>query len=183
MKSLETDRIILRSYQHSDWERVHLYGSLPDFAQYDSWGPNSEEDTKNFIQDAIHKTLKNPQFEYEFAIIDKKSNLLIGGCGIRRDDSSSSVANLGYAINPDFQGKGFASECTKLLLKFGFNELKLFVIYATCDSENIASFKVMEKCKMKKVGFYIGKRKFKNKISDEFRYEITKEEFILLHNF
>jgi len=177
MKILETDRIILRPYQASDWERVHLYGSLPDFAQYDSWGPNSEEDTKNFIQDAINKKLKIPQFEFEYAVIEKKSNLLIGGCGIRRDGMNSSVANLGYAINPDFQGKGYATECTNLLLKFGFNELKLLVIYATCDTANVASFKVMEKCQMKKVGFYKDKRKFKNKISDEFRYEITNHEF------
>ena len=170
---IETQRLILRDYVKSDWERVHLYASIPEFSQYDFWGPNTEADTKNFIADAINKSKKVPRYEYEFAIILKSTNLLIGGCGIRREWESSAVANLGYAVNPEFQSMGFATEVSKKLISFGFDELNLKVIYATCDTNNIASYKVMEKVGMRKVGHIKDHKEFKGKMRDSSRYEIT----------
>lgn len=38
-----------------------------------------------------------------------------------------------------------ATEAARLLIDFGFKELHLHRIYATCDPRNIASYKVMEK--------------------------------------
>ena len=169
---LETDRLLLRNYRPGDWERVHIYGSVPDFSQYDVWGPNSIEDTQKFVNDSIAKAQKNPRYEFEFAVCLKKENLLIGGCGIRRDGELSSVANLGYAINPDFQSKGYATEATKALIQFGFDQLDLAVIYATCDTRNTASFKVMENSGMRRVGHLQNHKMVKGHIRDSYRYEI-----------
>lgn len=44
---IKTERLLLRNYKESDFDRVHLYASLPDFSQFDVWGPNTEEDTRN----------------------------------------------------------------------------------------------------------------------------------------
>ena len=174
---IELENIILREYKESDWERVHLYASIAEFSQFDAWGPNSVEDTKTFISQMLQVQKNLPRYQFEFAIEDKSSGNLIGGCGLRRETQSSNVGNIGYAVNPDFQGKGVATEATKGLLELAFKELKLIVVYATCDSENIASFKVMEKSGMKRVGLSIGKRKFKNKVRDELRFEIIRDAF------
>jgi [ribosomal protein S5]-alanine N-acetyltransferase len=171
---LETDRLILRNYKDTDWERVHLYGSLSDFSQYDIWGPNTIDDTKNFISASIKKSEKSPRYEFEFAIILKENSLLIGGCGIRRDWERGSVANLGYAINPDFQSKGYATEAAKALISFGFNKLNLCVIYATCDTRNTASYKIMEKLGMKEVGHVKNHKKIRGHMRDSYCYEILR---------
>jgi [ribosomal protein S5]-alanine N-acetyltransferase len=174
---IEGKKIILREYSEADWERVHIYGSSSSFTEYEAWGPNSVEDTKAFISDMLVKQTKKPRFEYEFAIIDKESNLLVGGCGFRKDDVQGLVGNLGYAVNPEFQGKGIATEATKMLLQLAFIELGMSVVYATCDADNIASFSVMRKCEMKQVSISKNKRKFKGKIADELRFEITSGEY------
>ena len=153
-----------------------MYASIPEFSQYDVWGPNSEEDTKNFIKDAQQKEQKNPQYEFEFAVVLKDSGELIGGCGIRRDWETGSVANLGYAISPDFQSRGYATEITVFLLSFGFNDLGLAVIYATCDTENTASYKVMEKAGMKRVGHVKDHKMMKEKMRDSYCYEAIKPD-------
>lgn len=173
---IETERLILRNYKTTDFERVHLYGSLPDFSQYDVWGPNTLEDTKNFIADSIKKSEKNPRYEFEFAVVLKDSDLLIGGCGIRRDWESCSFANLGYAINPEFQGKGYATETSKALIDFGFNKLDLAVIYATCDTRNSASYKVLEKVGMRRVGHVKNHKEIKGKLRDSYCYEILPKD-------
>lgn len=117
-------------------------------------------------------------YEFEFAVCLKENELLIGGCGIRRDSQESQVANLGYAINPDFQSMGYATEVTKRLIEFGFKELNLAVIYATCDTRNTASFKVMEKAGMKRVGFIEKHKKVRDYMRDSYRYEIYQGDLV-----
>ena len=171
---LKTDRLILRDYQTTDFERVHIYGSNPDFSKYEFWGPNKIEDTHKFIADKLEESAQLPRFRFDLAVCLNDQDLLIGGCGLRRETETSSVGNLGWAINPEFQNKGYATEAAAAFIQYGFNELNLSLIYATCDSRNVASYKVMEKLGMKKVGFTKGDKVIKGHLRDSFRYEILK---------
>lgn len=170
---IKTERLILRSYKKEDWERVHIYGSNPDFSKYEIWGPNTLEDTHKFVGEMVQQSETDPRYKFDFAVCLKENGILIGGCGIRRETESSQVANLGWAINPEFQSKGYATEAARALVEFGFQNLNLSVIYATCDTRNSPSYKVMEKLGMKKVGFIKGTKEVKGHIRDSYRYELT----------
>jgi len=169
---LSSERLLLRGYSESDWERIHVYGSDAEFSQYELWGPNSEADTKKFVDDMMKQQIEKDRYKFDFAVCEQATGLLIGGCGIRRESQKSSVANLGWAITPLAQGKGYATEAAARLIEFGFSELKLRVIYATCDSRNIASYRVMEKLGMKRVGFLEGDKIEKGFRRDTYRYEL-----------
>ncbi len=169
---LSTERLILRNYQTNDWERVHLYGRDPDFSRYELWGPNTEEDTRKFVNEMVLQASESPRYKFDLAICLKDSDLLIGGCGIRREAEASHIANLGWAINPEFQSRGYATEAAQALIRFGFAKLQLLMIYATCDARNTASFKVMEKLGMQRVGLRKGDRMQKGHLRDTFRYEL-----------
>ena len=170
--TLTTERLFLRAYQREDWERVHIYGSNPDFSKYELWGPNTLEDTHKFIADMMAQTESNPRYQFDFAVCMRENGLLIGGCGIRREAELSQVANLGWAINPEFQNCGYATEAAAALLEYGLKSLLLSVIYATCDTRNTPSFKVMEKLGMKRVGFIKGTKEVKGHVRDSYRYEL-----------
>lgn len=178
MMELSTARLILRDHLVTDWEDIHEYAKDPEFSKYDFWGPNTEEDTKNFVNTKISQISSNPRYEFDFAVVDQESSKVIGGAGLRRQSEFSSIGNLGWAINPKFQFKGLATEAAQALLKFGFEVLELQVIWATCDVRNIASYKVMEKTKMKRVGHIIKHKEFKGGWRDSFRYEITLPEYL-----
>ncbi len=169
---LTTERLVLRDYIKEDWERIHIYGADPDFSKYEYWGPNTIEDTKKFVDEMVTQSLLQPRYKFDVAICLKESGILIGGTGIRRETEQSHVANLGWAVNPEFQNKGNATEAARALIEFGFKTLKLSVIYATCDTRNAASYKVMEKLGMKRVGFIKGTKEVKGHIRDSYRYEI-----------
>jgi RimJ/RimL family protein N-acetyltransferase len=55
-------------------------------------------------------------------------------------------AQVSYWIAPYMWGNGFAPDALRMLLKFGFEELKLVRIYAYVYSGNRASTRVLEKC-------------------------------------
>jgi RimJ/RimL family protein N-acetyltransferase len=178
--TLQTPRLHLRDYRPEDWERVHIYGKDPVFSQYEAWGPNTPEDTKKFVADMVAQAQTqsqpqtHPRHKFDLAICLKDQDLLIGGCGIRREAPESAIANLGWAVNPEFQSKGYATEAARALIEFGFAKLGLSVIYATCDAKNTASYKVMEKLGMKRVGLLEKEREQKGAKRDTLRYEIVK---------
>jgi len=171
---IETKRLVLRNFRSDDWERVHIYGSDPDFSKYEAWGPNSVDDTKKFISEMVRQASERPRYQFNYAICLKDPDLLIGGCGIRREAELSPIANMGWAVNPEFQSKGYATEAATALIRFGFDQLQLKLIYATCDARNQASYKVMEKLGMKRVGVLKGDRMQKGVLRDTLRYELIQ---------
>jgi len=169
----KTQRLILRDYRPDDWEAVHIYGSVPEFSQYELWGPNSIDDSKNFVNAMVVQAADQGRYKFDCAVCLGTDGRLIGGCGIRREAQQSRVANLGWAINPDYQCQGYATEAARELIRFGFEDLGLTLIYATCDARNVASARVMAKLGLEKVGLLKGNILQKGHLRDTLRFEIT----------
>lgn len=55
---------------------------------------------------------------------------------------------IGYFIDKNEWGKGFATEACQAILQFGFTELNLTQVKSRCMTKNIGSKKVMEKAGM-----------------------------------
>ena len=56
VKTLETERLILRPFEETDFEAVHSYASDAENTRFMEWGPNDESDTRNFIAEAIARS-------------------------------------------------------------------------------------------------------------------------------
>ncbi|MCF2936826.1 GNAT family N-acetyltransferase [Paenibacillus alkaliterrae] len=169
-----TDRLIIRDFIQEDWQTVHTYASNPLVARYMIWGPNTEDDTKKFIQRTIEMQGHNPRKDLELAVTLKDSGQLIGGCGIHVEGTNGEI---GYCFHPNYWRQGYASESAAALLKFGFNELGLHRIFATCRPDNIGSSMVMEKIGMKREGHLREHMKVKGQWKDSFLYSILDQEF------
>ena len=89
-----------------------------------------------------------------FAIDYKKKSepiqLLVETIGIKDIDYVNKKANIGYWIGKQYQGKGLATECVKLVITYGFDILKLIAISAYVFPENKPSIRVLEKNKFVK---------------------------------
>ena len=72
---------------------------------------------------------------------------LIGAISLRLDREKNE-AELGYWVGKPYWNSGYATEATKELLKFGFEELGLDLIHATHLARNPASGRVMLKAGM-----------------------------------
>ena len=174
--SITTNRLMLREYQEEDWEQVHVYTSVPEFTKYEVWGPNTVEQTKEFVQKAVEQAKEPNRIDFELAICLKDSHLQIGGCGIHIDTENPSLAAIGWAINPEYQNKGYATEAARVLIDYGFDNLSLGGIYAFTDVNNMASVKVMEKLGMTFMERINSHIKIKGKIRNSFRYQISSED-------
>lgn len=180
MRELATERLILRAFTPEDFESVHSYTSDAEITKYMVWGPNSPEDTKRFIKNAIDLSEENPVKNYQYAAVLKESGRLIGACNLCIPYGGDE-GEVGWILHKDFWRMGYGSEMGKAMLELGFDSLNLRRIFACCDSENQGSYKVMEKLGMHKVGLFIEARKaFKgscNEYSDELLYAILKADW------
>ena len=89
---------------------------------------------------------------FGFAIIHKAENVLIGTCGFPGPPDSNGVAEIAYGIAPGYQGRGYATEAAKFLIKFAVEDPRVKKICAHTLAERNASTRVLEKCGLKKVG-------------------------------
>ncbi|MCL2215735.1 MAG: GNAT family N-acetyltransferase [Defluviitaleaceae bacterium] len=179
MKPLETERLILRKFQESDFEAVHSYAADRENCIYMFWGPNSEDETREFIKMVMSNASQSPIKHYSYAITLKSTGELIGGCDLPL--SGDKEAEIGWLINRNFWRQGYAAEAARALLTLGFEELNLHRIFAKCDAENIASSRLMEKIGMRGEGLLFDVRPpHKNSSrphSDELLYAIVKDEW------
>jgi RimJ/RimL family protein N-acetyltransferase len=174
MRDLETRRLILRPYRPEDLEAIHRYAAVPEFSQYDVWGPNSEDDTKKFVADCISKLAQNPVQRYELAVESRADGTVIGGCTLKRSVEDSGLGGLGYAINPYYQCRGYATEAAMALIRFAFDDLGLALVYAECDTRNLPSRRVMEKAGMELAAVLERHQVVKGVMTDSYRYEIRQ---------
>lgn len=177
MEVIRTQRLLLRDFEKTDWKAVHSYASDLEVVRYVDWGPNTEEETKNFIHQAVACQKEQPRRNYTLAIVLKTENRLIGGCGIHVSNPDNQEGWIGYCLNRSFWGQSYASETANVLLKFGFDQLKLHRIFATCDPANIASAHVLEKIGMKREGHLREHKWAKGKWRDSLLYAILDYEW------
>lgn len=112
------------------------------------------------------------QMQKNFAVVLKDTNKLFGSISITVDEANQ-VAEIGYWIQPEMSGKGYATEAVKTILNFGFEKLKVHKIFAKHYVENPASGKVMQKSGMTFVGV-LKSHSYKNGIyHDNCLYEIV----------
>ena len=84
MKTLETERLILRKFAEDDFTAVQSYAGCVENTIFMVWGPNGKADTQAFISMAITKADENPCMNYQYAAVMKATGKLIGAC-IRSD--------------------------------------------------------------------------------------------------
>ncbi|UUZ81130.1 GNAT family N-acetyltransferase [Paenibacillus sp. P26] len=172
---LETDRLLIREFRPEDLNDVHSYASNPIVVRYMIWGPNTEEETRGFLERAMEMQRQEPRQDYEMAVIRKEDGRLIGGCGLHI--SEPRQGEIGYCFHPDYWGKGYATEAARALLAFGFRGLGLHRIYATCRPENTGSAKVMQRIGMTYEGHIREHMRHKGMWHDSHQYSILEHEF------
>lgn len=146
---LETERLLLQKPTIDDAEFYYQLLREPLFKQHIAdLGIESVEDAKNFIE----KYLIGHHANFGFGMLTtrlKADNTAIGFCGaIKRE--YLEWPDMGYALLPEFFGKGYATEGAKVVLDHCHNQLGMDKVVAYTTLENAESMHVLEKIGLKR---------------------------------
>lgn len=174
---LESERLILRKFTDNDWEDLYEYLSNQDVVKYEPYDTCSEDECKEI---AVWRS-KNEAF---WAVCLKENNKLIGNIYFHQNEPKEFLTwEIGYVFNSSYYGKGYATEASKRIMQYGFEELGAHRIIANCNPKNTASWKLLERLSMRREGHFKKKASF-NKTSDgkaiwhdAYQYAMLEEEW------
>ena len=150
--TLETERLILRKMQVSDSADMYEYAKLDSVTRYLTWFSHQNENyTKDYLK-FISTKYTMGDF-YDWALVYKENEKMIGTCGFTRFDFQSNKAEIGYVINPEYWGQGLTVEAASAVISFGFENFSLHRIEAKFIMGNSASLSVMKKLGMTFEGY------------------------------
>jgi len=146
---IETERLILRELQLADLPAWFAMDSDPAVHIYLGNKP-----VKKMAE--IEQAFQFIQQQYadngigRWAAIEKESGEFIGWSGLKFNRESKNnhtdFYDVGYRFSPKYWGNGYATESGKAAIKYGFETLMMPEIIGTCNEENLASRKSLEKC-------------------------------------
>jgi RimJ/RimL family protein N-acetyltransferase len=148
---LESQRLILDEVTPSDVTAIHRYASDPDVVRYQNWGPNSLQETQDFVQQVLEWQQDNPRRYIILAIRQKGDSRMLGAVSLEVDEQLPYAA-FGFSLARDVWGLGYATEAAQRLIAYVKERLPLTRLTASCDRRNTASQGVLKKCGFKSMG-------------------------------
>ena len=172
---IETERLILRQIVPADAEEIFAFSKGPETGRDAGWKPHETlEETRLIMQEIFLEQ------ESVFGMVLKETGVMIGSVGLIDDPlrENDSVRMLGYALGEAFWGQGFMTEAADAVVTYGFEEMHLDLISATCYPFNLRSKRVLEKLGFRYEGtLALAEKRYDGKVLDKDCFSVTKEAY------
>ena len=144
---LQTERLILRTWQESDAESLYKYAQNPNIGPIAGWQPHtSVENSREIIKSVL-------SVGETYAVVLKETGEAVGTVSIMTTKNESHSAEMaeneceiGYWIGEPFWGQGLIPEVVHEILRYSFENLRLTAVWCGYYDSNEKSKRVQEKC-------------------------------------
>jgi len=143
---LETERLILRTFQKEDLNDFYRYASVDGVGQMAGWLPHkSPEESAEILAKFIRQAS-------DFALVQKTDGRVIGSIGLKEFPGQAAEYRnlagyeLGFALAKDCWGRGLMPEALREVIRYCFENLGCDVLFASHFLRNHQSRRVQEKC-------------------------------------
>jgi len=144
-----TDRILARPPTSGDAQVVfENYASDPEVAKYMTWRPHRDvAETLEFLKRCEHVWVDGSAFPWSLWL--KNTGEFVGFCEIR---VHTGAVDVGYALSQRWWRHGLMSEALRSVVQWALTQSDIYRVWATCDVENLASARVLERVGMEREG-------------------------------
>ncbi len=133
---LKGERVLLRKIEITDVSDEYLSWLNDDEVRKTQENPAPKPYTRSMLQDYLEKVILDANCRM-FAMIDIESQKHIGTMKLHNFKTINGTCELGIMIgDKNFWGNGYGQESMRLLLHFGFSELRMRKIWMTVHANN-----------------------------------------------
>ncbi len=180
MVAIETEKLVIRDFIEGDLiELFELISDNKNMKYLPEIKVTTLSEAKTNLNESIYESKKMNRIKWFFAMIDKKTKVLVGSIGYTVENSigNQKLVNLGYFVKNEYWGMGYTTEACKGIIDFAFTQDTVIKIETGCLKENKASEKVMIKAGLRKEGELVKHQIHENEWKDRVVYGLTKEEW------
>lgn len=141
--TLLTPRLALRRFTPADLDLLSRLHSDPDVMRY-AGGVKSRADTERVLNERILDYYARYPGMGIWATIERATGTCIGQ-HLLNHIHGESLVQVGYLLFPEYWGRGYATEMSVRLLRYGFAELGIERIAGITDLANVNSQRVLLK--------------------------------------
>ena len=87
-----------------------------------------------------------------FSMVEQTSCAVIGSCAYKGSPDQEGVVEIAYGVDPEYQGRGYATEAARALAYFAFRSGRVRLVRVHTRAENNASTRVLAKCGFERIG-------------------------------
>ena len=175
--SLTTDHLYLKEISWDDLDQLHKLHSIPEVDEYNTLGiPSSVEETKKIMAREMEAQMNVQRSSYTWKIELKEQGDFIGLAGITLSNDKFRLGEIYYKLDPQYWGKGYATEVAKKLIDTGFEVFNLHKVEAGVAIGNERSIKVLEKAGMKREGLRRKILPIRGQWVDNYHYAIVEDD-------
>lgn len=172
---IKTARLTFRRLKVEDASDMYEYASRPETTEHLLWRPHTDVSFTALLLKNLQRQYADGEF-FDFAVIWNENGKMIGTSGFTAYEPKDRTAEIGYVLNPDYHGRGIATECLSVMMDFAFTRLNVDRVECRYLVGNDASLRVMQKCGMTHEGIK-GQYNVKGKYRDYGACAISKEEY------
>lgn len=145
---IDIGRIRLRRPRLSDAEAIFEYGSDPEVAHYADWPICKTVDSiVALLRERSARWKSGTEFYWVITLCE--DDRAIGGVTCQVVQHS---VEFGYLLNRRYWGNGIATDVSQAIVEWAFSLPSIWRVWATCDTENLASVRVLEKVGLSREG-------------------------------
>ncbi len=146
-KRIKTERLVLKKMKMSDWFYAKKWFCDPRVSVY-SQGTvqNTPHDMYRFLLQRVYNYYFKRKNNYYFWGIYLRHRM-IGFIEVRDLTKERKYYWLYYMLSPEFQSNGYTTEALVNVIEY-MKSQSAEIIYGACDTENKASYRVLEKADM-----------------------------------
>ncbi|MBF4514105.1 GNAT family N-acetyltransferase [Plantibacter sp. VKM Ac-2885] len=143
-----TPRLTLRLHRESDLDRLVAIHSHPGVARYLLEDPWTQEAGKAQLERRLRRSgLADPAGA--LALVIEREGSLIGTVSLWRTEQEPRTVEVGWTLDPEHGGKGYASEAVTTSLRIAFEHQDVHRVLAQMDARNTASARLATRVGMR----------------------------------
>jgi RimJ/RimL family protein N-acetyltransferase len=173
---IRTERLLLRPFAEDDIDDVLAYQSDPEVVRYLYWEVRDRDQVAEALRPKMQATLVKSGDAITFAIA-LPDGPVVGETLLKWISVEHRQGEVGYVLNPAYQGRGYATEAAREMLRLGFESVGLHRIAAVCDGRNVASAAVMRRLGMRQEAHFVQNEIFKGEWGDELVFAMLASEW------
>jgi RimJ/RimL family protein N-acetyltransferase len=175
---IRTEQLLLRPLTVDDVDALLAYRSRPDVCRYVPFEPMDRQVIGERLAGQWACTaLTDEGQSLTLGVELARAGELVGDVVLFWHSREHRGGEIGYVLNPDFSGHGYATEAAHALLRLGFDDLGLHRIVARVDERNDASAKVARRLGMRQEARLVHNELFKGEWSTELDFAMLADEW------